>query len=279
MIRLSENKDREGIIALWQEAFGDSREAVEIFLDKRSLPQNTLVAEENGKTASMLFLLDGKIKVADKILKAYYLYAAATLKEFRGKGIMAQMLKEAGKLAQDRGVDLICLKPAEKSLYEFYKNHGYNTVFATKFASLKIKSSALPGCAENCADVFSARETAFTSSDRFIWDKDAIEYAINQHKYYGGKVFENCEGYCLYSVDDTACSVKEISFTSQNALKVLSQIASAEQIDEFRIELPVDYPIDAECAYIDDNGMALLISDESQFLKNRNDLYLNLTLD
>ena len=67
MIRLSENKDREGIIALWQEAFGDSREAVEIFLDKRSLPQNTLVAEENGKTASMLFLLDGKIKVADKI--------------------------------------------------------------------------------------------------------------------------------------------------------------------------------------------------------------------
>lgn len=279
MIRLSEYKDREGIIALWQEAFGDSREAVELFLDNCCLPQNTFVAEENGKIASMLFLLDGKIKVADNLLKAYYLYAAATLKELRGKGIMAQMLKEAEKLAQDRGVDLICLKPAEKSLYDFYKKHGYKTVFATKFVTLKTQSSPLTDEADNCTNVFVARETAFASSDRFIWDKEAIEFAINQHKYYGGRVFECCEGYCLYTVDNSACCVKEMSFTHQKAIKVLSQISSSEQINEFRIELPVDYPINADSSYIADNGMALLISDEAHILKNRNDLYLNLTLD
>ncbi len=279
MIRLSENKDREGIIALWQEAFRDSREAVELFLDNRCLQQNTLVAEENGKTASMLFLLDGKIKVADRILKAYYLYAAATLKKFRGKGIMAQMLKEVEKLAQDRGVDLICLKPAEKSLYGFYEKHGYKTVFSIKYATLKMQCSALTIDEDKCTDVFTARETAFASSDRFIWDKDAIEFAINQHKYYGGKVFEDCEGYCLYTVGDGVCYVKEICFTWQNVLRILSEIASAEQINEFRIELPVDYPIEDDGSYIADNGMALLISDESHILKNRNELYLNLTLD
>lgn len=279
MIRLSDVTDRESLIILWQEAFGDSREAVEIFLDKRCLTQNTLVADVDGKIASMLFLLEGKIKAKDKILKAYYLYAAATLKEFRGKGIMAQMLCEAEKLAQSRGIDLICLKPAEKSLYGFYKKHGYKTVFATKNVSVKADLNASSVFNGNCSDVFSARESVFADTDRFIWNKSAIEFAISQHKYYGGKVFETREGYCLYSMNDNACSVKEFCFTSQNAMPVLSHIAALEHISEFRIELPVGYPFNSDSVFVADNGMALFISKDSLVLENTKDLYLNLTLD
>ena len=279
MIRLSHFDDREGIIALWQEAFGDSREAVEMFLNNRYLPQNTLVAEENGKIASMLFLLDGEVKAYDKLLKAYYLYAAATLKEFRGKGIMAQMLREAEKLAQSGGVDLICLKPAEESLYRFYEKHGYKTVFSIKTVTLIADYSSVTDVSGICPNIFAARETAFAGLDRFIWSKEAIDYAINQHKFYGGKVFDNREGYCLYSTDGNICFVKEFCFTSQNASKVLTQIAAAEQIKEFRIELPVDYAINYNNSFVSANGMALLISKNSQFLENKSCLYLSLTLD
>lgn len=278
MIRLSKITDREGLIVLWQEAFGDSREAIEFFLERRFFPDNTLVAEENGRIASMLFLFDGEVKADDKLLKAYYLYAAATLKEFRGKGIMAAMLKEAETLARNRRVDLICLKPAEKSLYDFYKKHGYLTAFSTKTVTLKTDFGLLSD-KEVCNDMFAARETVFEDYNRFVWDKSSIGFAVEQHKYYLGKVYERCEGYCLYNVKGSVCYVKEMSFTPSLANNVLSEIATVEQVNEFRIELPCAYPLKSESCIISDNGMALLLSDNAHFIASTNDLYLNLTLD
>ncbi len=279
MIRLSKQEDREGLIALWQEAFGDSREAVEIFLNSRYNPQNTLVCEENKKIASMLFLLDGKVKTDDVTLNAYYLYAAATLKEFRGRGIMGQMLDEAEKLVQSRGVDLICLKPAEDSLYGYYARFGYKTLFKTKKASLKVPVNACLLSLCGNPELFTVREAAFGSFGRFVWDNDAIIYAAEQHKYYGGKLYCDCNGYCLYSIENEICYVKELAFTHCELHQVLSKIACLEEISEFRVELPVDFPIDSEDCSLNDNGMALLISGKAVLLENKTDLYLNLTLD
>ncbi len=278
MIRLSKTDDREGLIALWQEAFGDSLEAVEMFLDKRYQPQNTVVCEENGKIASMLFLLEGNVLAKGRLLKAYYLYAAATLKEFRGKGIMSKMLCESKSLAESRGVDVICLKPAEESLYGFYAKHGYKSVFSVKRASFKCRRESVNIIENRCEDNASAREKALNCFDRFIWDNNAIDFAFEQHKYYGGKVLEDCNGYCLYSVGDGICTVKEYCFTHQKINEILSSICSLEQISEITVDLPVGFRIDADFSVMP-NGMVLLISEESQFIAELNDLYLNLTLD
>lgn len=279
MIRLSEEKDREGLISLWEEAFGDNREAIELFLSKRALPQNTIVAEKNGKIASMLFLLDGKIKVGKSELNAYYLYAAATLKEFRGKGIMAQMLEAAKELAFTRKIDLICLKPAEKSLYDFYKKHGYQTIFKLKKAAVKLSESENFNFDCGCSDMYSARETAFKNFDRFIWDCQAVDFAAEQHIFYGGSIFGKCNGYCLYSVEGNKIVVKELAFTADDASQTLAEIASKERLSEFIIDLPLNYPIECDEFIETDNGMALLISKNSEEIVNNKSLYLNLTLD
>lgn len=279
MIRLSKQEDREGLINLWQEAFGDSRESVEIFLDSRYNAQNTFVCDENNKITSMLFLLEGKVKTNNATLNAYYLYAAATLKEFRGKGIMGQMLEAAKELARSRGVDLICLKPAEESLYGYYSRYGYKTVFKTKKAVFNVPFNACSLSASGVPDAFTAREVAFGDIDRFIWDKDAITFAVEQHKYYGGKVYCDCNGYCLYSIDGEICCVKEIAFTHCKLHQIISEIACLEKISEFRVELPVDYPVDSEHYSVYNNGMALFISSRTELLENKTDLYLNLTLD
>ena len=50
MIRISAESDRSGLIALWQEAFGDSEKAIEFFLDNRYVAEKTVVSEDNGKT-------------------------------------------------------------------------------------------------------------------------------------------------------------------------------------------------------------------------------------
>lgn len=279
MIRLSEKNDREGLIVLWQEAFGDTREAIELFLNKRYLPQNTLVDDDNGKITSMLYLLDGKVIADGVTMNAYYLYAAATLKEYRGRGIMAKMLQNVKELAENRGVDLVCLKPAEESLYGFYEKHGYKTVFTTQKAAIKHEPVATDSIEAEKTDLFAVRENTFKNFNRFIWDKTAIEFAAEQHKHYGGKVVECCNGYCLYSVDDDVCSVKELGFTSDFLSDILGKISATEQVSEFHIELPLGYTVTADEYTVVKNGMALILSQKAHIIKNKSDLYLNLTLD
>ena len=268
MIRFYNEKDREDIIFLWNEAFGDDRKPIEFFLDNRCNPQNTVVCEENGKIASMLFLLEGRLFHKSVNFDAYYLYAAATLKEFRGRGIMKEMLDYAAELSLRRKVDFICLKPAEKSLYDYYKSNGYKTIFSTKTVSFDTE------------EIDKIRISSDNESDRFIWDSFATEFATAQHKLYGGKAIFSRNGYCLYTIEDDICSVKDISFTEQCIVEFLKEINNNEPVKQFKITLPSSADINIGSYSINDNGMALAVTERAKnIISEIDNAYLNLTLD
>ena len=138
MIRCSVDNDKEGIISLWKEAFGDSRREIEFFLKNKFVPENTVVYEENGEIISQLFLLNGEMCFNGVDYSSYYLYAACTSQKHRGKGIMGRMLEFSKSLAKERGIDCICLMPAEDSLYNFYSKFGFKPIFKRK--TVKISS-------------------------------------------------------------------------------------------------------------------------------------------
>ena len=283
MIRLSVKSDYNGLITLWQEAFGDCEEAIRMFLDSRYIADNTVVAEENGRIVSMLFLLEGKFRIKGTLYSSYYLYAAAARQE-RGRGIMSELLAFAKQTAFDRGVDFICLKPAEESLYGYYSRFGYKTVFATKTVTIKCSdnrdSDTHISLTESQIDLEKARNSSFSETDAFLWDNSAIDYAIKQHWYYGGELLKSCKGYCLYSADGAKCHVNEFSFTSD----FLNEIVSFLRLDNYFSEITVDLPIDYDCSGYDetvrDNGMALAVTESAEsVIDNLKNAYLNLTLD
>lgn len=72
-----------------------------------------------GKTASMLFALPCNIHSDAVSVPAYYIFAAATKKEFRGNGYMSRLIRS---LEADR---LLFLKPASPSLFGFYERLGF----------------------------------------------------------------------------------------------------------------------------------------------------------
>ncbi len=268
MIRLSVKNDREGLINLWKEAFGDSREAIEFFLDNRYVPENTVVSEDDGKISSMLFLLDGKFSVKEKLYDSYYLYAAATLKEFRGRGIMKQMLDFAKKISSERKIDFICLKPAEKGLYDYYAANGYKTVFTTKTVVISADESY------NISLIFP------DDYDRFIWDNNSVDYAVKQHEFYGGKTISSREGRCLYTIDDAVCTVKDILFTDVNLADIVHEISISDKLSRFEIDLPSGYEIESAEYTVRDNGMALAVSYRAEnIIPEIKNAYLDLTLD
>lgn len=281
MIRLSVEADSQGLIALWQEAFGDSEEAIRMFLDFRYVPVNTVVAEENGRIVSMLFLLEGKLKIKNRLYPSYYLYAAATAKSERGRGLMPELLAFAENVARNREVDFICLKPAGKSLYDYYCKFGYKSVFSTKIVKINnFDKNDFLISNEAKIDWARSRNKFLSESDAFIWDDSAIDFAVRQHLYYGGKVLRCSNGYCLYTVDDGKCTVKEWSFTDAGFNDIISFMQYHDECDEIYVELPVDRDFKGYDFEIKDNGMALAVSDSAKsFVDKIENAYLNLTLD
>ncbi len=116
MIRFTENKEQ--IISLWQEVFGDSREDVEFFLN-------------NCKNKACLGYFDGNLLVAMLFLvdcrycgySGKYLYAVCTGENHRKRGYASKLINEAKKHMND----FLWLIPAEDYLFDLYSKYGFET--------------------------------------------------------------------------------------------------------------------------------------------------------
>lgn len=284
MIRFATNNDIGGIIALWQEAFGDSPEEIKFFLDNKFKPENTLVIEECGAIASMLFLLDGKICISGNDYEAYYLYAACTAQKYRGRGMMSDLLKFAEKTAFERNVHFICLLPAEKSLFDYYSRFGYLPVFSKKILNMKCGEITDKTEAEfafsGTSDFESLRSIAFEGVDKFKWSNDAILFAVSHTELYGGYCFVTDKGYALYSINDSKIYVKEFAFTQDKIVDFAGFLSKKHQVNEIIFILPYQFECNFGSVEIQKSGMMLPINSEAKVLiKNVENAYLGLTLD
>lgn len=104
------------IISLWQEAFGDSREDVLIFLENAN-NISCLCYCTDGRLCSMLFLVDCSING----IPYKYIYAACTAKKYRCGGYMSKLLE----YSQDQYKNLVLI-PADDSLVNYYFKRKFN---------------------------------------------------------------------------------------------------------------------------------------------------------
>ena len=283
MIRLSYNNDLRGIISLWQEAFGDSESDILFFLNSHYNPENTVVYEYNNEIASVLFLIEGNMHIKNVDYPSYYLYAACTLKKYRGKGLMSEMLDFAKKIAASRNYFFIALKPAEESLFDYYSRFGYKTVF-------KKKTVYINNLSENCINEiplqnsdtinFESRDIFFENTDYFKWDKPSFDFAVKHHEYYGGKTISNCNGYLLYSMNDGVLTVKESTFSELEFINVIKNIAFENSISSVQADLLFN-SFNENCkSDIIDSGMILPLCKKAEsIIKTLDNAYLSLTLD
>lgn len=116
MIKYTDNFD--DIYKLWGEAFGDSREDVEYFV--QNIQDAKCLAYYDGESiASMLYIIKCTLKGED----FNYVYAVSTLKEYRSKGYATKLLGFAKSEYQR-----LCLIPANEQLIAFYKKCGYDKI-------------------------------------------------------------------------------------------------------------------------------------------------------
>ena len=164
--RIANPADVPGIAALWQEAFGDSRDAVEQFFE--SFPDcRSFVAECDGVIVSMVHALP---QMLSPDTPAAYIYAVATAKERRGQGLCRQLMTFAEEDLREKGFSLCVLTPGEPSLFRFYESLGYETAFYRS-------RNPFPGGEEISLEAYAALREKFLTAPHVVYDENTLRYA------------------------------------------------------------------------------------------------------
>lgn len=122
--------DKSGCLALYREAFPDNDIPFETALFKDCFNYCHYI-KENGKIISMLFALPCELEEENTKTECIYIYAAATLNEYRGQGLMAKLIEEIQKADT-----IVFLRPANEGLIEFYKKFGFKCIDGKKIRAL-----------------------------------------------------------------------------------------------------------------------------------------------
>jgi hypothetical protein len=181
--------DRDDIINIWEKCFGDEKEYIEMYLDNRFETENMLVIHDDGRPVSMASFLPVEIMINGEYRSAKYVYAVATLPEYRDKGYASKILKYAA----DKYKMPLILQPESEELVKYYENIGYVTGFKDspswihEYRSCELTDMAFEVSDASARKYMEIRDKHFEKDGYVKWDEKAIGYAIRENEYCDGK--------------------------------------------------------------------------------------------
>ncbi len=126
-IRKLEPQEHGKTRALYEEVFSeDSRSFVDYYYTEKTRDNQIYVVEEAGEIQAMLHLNPYTLMVNGSRKAAHYIVAVATRKEYRGRGYMAALLKQALTDMYQAGESFTFLMPGVEVIDP---PHDFRTVY------------------------------------------------------------------------------------------------------------------------------------------------------
>jgi len=120
---------KQKLIELWRLCFDDTEDFIQLFFNRIYKEENALVIEVDGEIVSALHMIPYTMSFCNSELTVSYIAGACTHPDYREKGYMGELLEEAFHVMRQRDFDLTALIPANPSLFEYYRRHGYTEIF------------------------------------------------------------------------------------------------------------------------------------------------------
>ncbi len=152
-IGFSGSEHRAEIEELWQASFPeDSAASRALFLDRLFPTSRCLTGSVGGRPVTMAFLLPATLETGAETLSLQYIFAAATLPAYRGRGFFGRLLRHALEQAKGEGIAASFLRPAEPGLAEYYERFGYRPFFRS--AGIRLEREAFRPADERASGRF-----------------------------------------------------------------------------------------------------------------------------
>lgn len=120
--------EEEALKALYAACFPqDEASFWDWLLDRVCRPEDILVIRREGRVVSSLQMQPCGLALEGRTLSAHYIYAAATLPEWQGRGLMGGLLEQAAREGRRRGQLFSVLITQEDSLLDYYARFGYQS--------------------------------------------------------------------------------------------------------------------------------------------------------
>lgn len=170
--------------ALWQEAFGDTQALLDGFFATGFSEDRFHCICENGVPVSALYWFDCELCG----YKLAYIYAVATLKSHRGKGLARRLMGETHEILKEKGYAGAILVPGKQELFSYYERLGYRV--ATKTEEFSAAASASPAFISRITPAeYAAYRRKYLPEGSVLQEWDTLSYLATYATFYKGEDF------------------------------------------------------------------------------------------
>ena len=173
-----------GLRALWKEAFGDSDVFLNAFFETGFSTSRCRCVTEGGKVAAALYWFG----VTCGAQRFAYLYAVATAKSHRGRGLFSALLADTRKLLTEAGFDGILLVPESESLSRMYEKFGFAACTAVDTFPAEAGEAAAAVREIGAAEFARLRRT-FLPQGAVIQEEETLAFLATQCHFWTGADF------------------------------------------------------------------------------------------
>jgi len=220
MIRTASEQDVPALKQLFATCFNDTDDDfLNSFFNDYFSTTTGMVAIRDKRIATMLFLCPATMKVNGIIRTLYYVYACGTLPEYRGLGLMKQLLETAFDYAKQQNSWGLLLVPAEKPLFGYYGKLGFGFFSSLKEKDIKPDKISQPFFSPyqiSPDEAAAIRARRFDGDYQVQWDAAHIAFSASIADLPGGGLVGVQRGngqndYALCEKNETGLRVKETS--------------------------------------------------------------------
>jgi len=220
-ITTAKKDDIEKIKQLWIQIFGDSVQFAD-FAANLCTPDGIYLVKENDEIAAMVV---AGVELFAYNKKGFYIYGLATVPQYRGKGYAKQLVECVCQQKFNEGYTFCVTQPAEESLFEFYKNLGFDTTTYLRKGTVEIKRNLWA-----TADFDTATASRFKDMRSRFSEDEVVHFSPKGYEKFaeyiyseGGSTAETKNAYCLYFVKKDRIVVRDLFANSTQHAVILLQ--------------------------------------------------------
>ncbi len=229
-IEVASTSDRKQLEQLYDLSFPGEPDFRAMFFDRVWKPEHTYLIRKNSDIASAVQAIPIKMQDEHGVFSAVYIYAAGTYPQFKGQGMMTQLLEHVHIQAKEQGCELSVLITQNDDLFAYYKRLGYSEAFFATTEKpenqtpVKVQIATLKH-SEDIAKIYSS-----SMQGRLSQYRDAEFYRL-QIEFYGNDAFVcgSDDGITAYAFYDRDTNTVKEAFGKDSA-SLCAQIGAVQRI-------------------------------------------------